>query len=76
MERKNCLGSVCSHFPPNKAVPLSTETKKQTASGWEERDGGVRRAERLKGACFPGGSKKSGVHKRRLPRLGREVGGT
>lgn len=70
MERKNCLRSVCSHFPPNKAVPLSTETKKQTASGWQERDIGVKRAEWLLGACFPG------VHKRRLPRLGREVGGT
>lgn len=73
-EKRNCLRSVCSHFPPNKAAPLSIATKKQTASGWQDRDVGVKRTERLLGSYSPGCSKESGMHKRRLLRLGRQHG--
>lgn len=73
-EKRNCLGSVCSHFSPNKAVPLSTATKKQTASGWQDRDVGVKRTECLLGSYSPGCLKESEMHKRRLPRLGRQQG--
>lgn len=73
-EKWNCLGSVCSHFPPNKAVSLSTATKKQTASGWQDRDVAVKRTECLLGAYSPGCSKERGMHKRGLPRLGRQQG--
>lgn len=54
-------------------LPLSTETKKQTASGWQDRDVGVKKAKRLLGSCSPGASKEREMPKRRVPRLGREV---
>lgn len=58
-ERRHCLRSVCSHFPVNKAVPFSTATKKQTASGRQDRAVGVKRTAGLLGSCSPGCSKEN-----------------